>query len=182
MRPMAIGLTGLVVLVLIFTGIAYLQLVLLCLALLLCGTIALGFRWQGHKARAFWIPTARGGAVDGSADKSKTIVNIEGRAFSVRSLPPRLEFRVCCRNMQLPAAVAIVAIGALFACFFGSQSLVKAMNPDSPLYFEFYALCYLMAVLLVPAIVWLSESALMRAPGITICLSSSAEYMTIMSG
>lgn len=167
MRPLAIGLTGFVALLLVFAVVAFLQLVLSCLALLLCGMIAVGFRWQANKKRAFWIPTTRDANVD-EVDKPETTVNIEGRTFSIRNLPARLEFTEHRRNRHLIGAVAIVAIGSLFACFVSWESFWKPINPESQHYFEFYGLCYLMAILLIPALVWLSESALMRAPGVTL--------------
>jgi hypothetical protein len=46
---------------------------------------------------------------------------------------------------------------------------------DRPHYFEFYGLCYFMAVLMIPAVAWLKECALMRSAGITLANVSISE-------
>jgi hypothetical protein len=57
MRPSGIAIVGFVVLVLVFGGVVYVQVALLCLALLLFLLIALGFVGQGRRTRGFWIST-----------------------------------------------------------------------------------------------------------------------------
>jgi hypothetical protein len=167
MRPLAMAVVGFVFLILIFAGITYLQLALLGLSLMVWVPIVLGFLWQGHKARSFWIPT------DSSAPKDMpnpeaSMVNIEGRSFRVQSMPPRLQFTVRLRNMYLLAAISVIAAGSLFASLVGSSVLSPTLDTDNARYYEMYILCYLLVILIFPALVWLSESALIRRPGITL--------------
>ena len=156
MRPSAIALIGLVSLVLIFSGIFYLQIALLCLALLVCVPIAWGFCLHGHKPRSFWI------RADNSFPRREQEMRIEGRSFNAPDIPHRLEFLVTCRNKYVLAGIALVPAGTVLACVFATDSFIKPMNPEIPLYAEFYVLCFLMVLLLFPAIMWLNESALLR--------------------
>jgi hypothetical protein len=78
-----------------------------------------------------------------------------------------LDFVVTCRNIPVLAAMALIAIGSVSAALF-SHSAGENLDPDNPRYFLFYGLCFLMAFLLLPAIAWLKESSLMRAPGTTL--------------
>jgi hypothetical protein len=166
MRPAGIATVGFVGLVLVFGGVVYVQVALLCLALLLFLLIALGFVWQGHKTRAFWIST-RGAEPGQPANEADSLLNIEGRSFSVHHLPPKLEFIVICRNLYMIVALAVIGGGTVLACVVASESFVRP-SIDRPHYFEFYALCYLMAVLMIPALAWLKECALMRSAGVTL--------------
>jgi hypothetical protein len=166
MRPAGIALVGFVGLVLVFGGVVYVQVALLCLALLLFLLIALGFVWQGHRTRGFWIST-RGAEPGPPENEADSLVNIEGRSFSVHHLPPKLEFIVICRNLYMIVALAAIGGGTVLACVVASESFLRP-SIDRPHYFEFYALCYLMAVLMIPALAWLKECALMRSAGITL--------------
>lgn len=167
MRPVAIAVTGFVCLVLIFTGLFYLQVALLGLSLILCVPVVLGFLWQGHKTRYFWIPT-NGSAPRDLPNPEVSTVNIEGRSFSVQSMPPRLQFKVRRRNMHILAAITVIAAGSVYVSLAGSSVLSKTIDPDSARYYEIYVLCYLLVILFFPAVIWLSESALLRHPGITL--------------
>lgn len=166
MRPVTIALVGFVCLLIIFLFVAYVQLALFCLALVVCLPLVLGFIWQGHKQRSFWISTVR--RIESSGISPELLVRVEGRSFPVRALPPRLQFTIRRRNLHLLVAVAFVAIGAALACVLGTDSLTSHIDPASSRYYEFYALCYVMAILLFPALAWLSECAVMRTPGITL--------------
>jgi hypothetical protein len=168
MRPAAIALTGIVSLIFIFAVVAYVQLILLCLAVVLCLIIAGGFMWEGYKRRAFWIPLNQNNEAGNSPAQQNALLNIEGRTFTVQELPSPLEFIVGYRNIHLLATIAIVAIGSALVSLFSADPLLSHLDPDSHRYYQFYFLSYFMAVLLLPALAWLSECALMRAPGITL--------------
>src|SRR6266850_3396076 len=167
MRPAAIAVVGLICLAFIVIFIAFVQLILLCLALIVCLPIALGFLWQGHKQRAFWIPTIK--RTDATEPPpSNAVLNIEGNTFLVHDLPSRLEFKVSCRNLHVLTAITLIALGAALVSLFGTDSLMQHIEPASTRYFEFYFLCYFMVMLLLLALAWLSECALMRGPSITL--------------
>jgi hypothetical protein len=51
-------------LVLVFGGVVYVQVAILCLAILLCLLVAFGFVWHGHRPRAFWISLLFHGRLD----------------------------------------------------------------------------------------------------------------------
>jgi hypothetical protein len=168
MRPAGIAIIGFISLLIVFVFVAYVQLILLCLALIVCLLIVTGFVREGHTRRNFWITTARKSAEDGKIPPQDSLVKIEGRTFSVYEVPDRLEFTIHWRNLHLLIAIACIAVGAAFACFVGPDLLTQQIEPASTRYFEFYFLCYFMVILLFPALAWLSECALMRAPGITL--------------
>lgn len=168
MRSAGIAIIGLIGLIIVFVFVAYVQLILLCLALIICGLIVLGFLREGHKPGMFWIDTARKSEEDGEAPPQNALVKIEGRTFSVHDLPGRLEFTIRWRNLHLLIATAFIAIGASLACLVGTNPLKQQIEPATTRYFEFYFLSYLMVILLFPALAWLSECTLMRAPAITL--------------
>jgi len=162
MRPAAIAFTGLIFLVLIFGSVIYIQLALLVLSVILCLPIAAGFAWQGHKAQFLSIPT---GGIRGPDDPKPSKVRIEGREFLVQNLPPRLEFNLRCRNRAGLCALVGIAVGSTVISLAGLPP--QPLSADSSRYYEFYFLCYLMGVLLVPATIWLAECTLFRVPQIT---------------
>jgi|SRR5580698_383921 hypothetical protein len=168
MRPAGIAIIGSISLVIVFVFVAYVQLILLCLALIVCLLIVMGFFRERHKPRTFWITTARKSDEAGQASPQDAVVKIEGRTFSIHDLPERLEFTIHWRNLHLLIAMAFIAIAALLACVVGTDLLTQQIDPATTRYFEFYFLCYFMVVLLFPALAWLSECTLMRAPGITL--------------
>jgi hypothetical protein len=168
MRPTGIAIIGFVSLLVVFVFVAYVQLILLCLALIVCLLIVGGFVREGHKPRTFWIATARKSAEDAKTPPQDARIKIEGRSFSIQALPTRLEFTIHWRNLHLLIAIAFIAICAAVACLMEPELLTQRIEPASTRYFEFYLLCYFMVVLLFPSLAWLSECALMRAPGITL--------------
>lgn len=168
MRPAAIAIIGAISLLIVFVFVAYVQLILLCLALIVCLLIVMGFLREGHKPGTFWITTARKSEEESQPPPQDALVKIEGRTFSLHDLPERLEFTIHWRNLPLLVAIAFIAIGASLACLVGTDLLTQQIEPASSRYFEFYFLCYFMVVLLFPALAWLSECTLMRAPGITL--------------
>jgi hypothetical protein len=110
MKPRLVALLGFGALFLAFTLRFYLQGLVVLLASALCLAVAIGFLWQGHKTRGFWIAGNRGGAAHDP--KLETVrVTIEGREFSAQSLPPRLNFTIAPRNMLMLTAILMVAIG-----------------------------------------------------------------------
>jgi hypothetical protein len=64
-------------------------------------------------------------------------------------------------------ALAVIGGGTVLACVVATESFLRP-SIDRPHYFEFYGLCYLMAVLMIPAVAWLKECALMRSGAITL--------------
>jgi hypothetical protein len=168
MRPAAIALTGLVSLIFIFAVVAYIQLILLCLAVLLCLVVASGFVWGERRRRVFSVPVIRMSHASDSTAVECAPLKIEGRAFTVGNLPPRLEFMVGYRNIHLLIAIVVIAIGSGLAAILSTDPLLSHLDPGSYRYDEIYFLCYCMAILLLPALAWHSESALMRAPGIAL--------------
>ena len=167
MKPRLVALLGFGALFLAFTLRFYLQGLVVLLASALCLAVAMGFLWQGHKTRGFWIAGNREGAAhDPKLEAAR--VTIEGREFSAQTLPPRLDFTVSPRNMLMLMAVSMIAIGAVVSIFVSSDSPFEAVPLDSERYFALYGLCYLMAILLVaPTFAWLSECALLRGSLIT---------------
>src|ERR1700730_17116426 len=117
MRSAGIALIGLIRLIIVFLFVAYVQLILLCLALLICLLVIMGFLREGHKPGTFWIATARKSEVADSVPPPDTLVKIEGRTFSMNDLPELLEFAVHGRNLYLLAGIAFIAIGSALACF-----------------------------------------------------------------
>jgi hypothetical protein len=168
MRPAAIALTGLVFLIFIFAVVVYIQVILLGLGFLLCLVVAAGFLWGERKRRVFSVPVIRISDASDSAAAECAPLKIEGRAFTIQELPPRLEFIVGYRNLHLLIAIVVIAIGSGLAAISSRDPLLSHLDPGSYRYGEIYFLCYFMAILLLPALAWLSESALMRAPGITL--------------
>jgi hypothetical protein len=168
MRSGGIAIIGLISLIIVFVFVAYVQLILLCLSLILCLLIGLGFLREGHKPRTFWITTARKSEVNNTIPPPDTLVKIEGRTFPINDLPDRLEFAVRWRNLYLLTAIALVGIGSALACLLRTDPLRQQIEPASTRYFEFYSLSYLMVILLFPVLAWFSECTLMRAPGITL--------------
>lgn len=168
MRPAGIAIIGLISLIIVFVFVAYVQVILLCLATIVCVLIAMGFLRERYKPRTFWITTARKSEEDVQTSPQDALVKIEGRTFSLYDLPERLEFTIRWRNLHLLIAMAFVAIGASLACLVGTDLLTQQIEPASTRYIEFYFLCYFMVVLLFPALAWLSECTLMQASGITL--------------
>jgi len=168
MRPTAIALIGFSFLTLIFVGLAYIRLAVLLLALLLFLLIAAGFRWRSHNQRFFWIPANRGLESQSPSNFNSKSLQIEGRKFSISDLPPRLEFIVLPRNIYAPFAIGFIAMGTLAVVLFDFEVLLKPMDNDGVQYEVFYFLCYLLGVLLLPALAWFSECALMQAPGVSL--------------
>jgi hypothetical protein len=167
MKPGLIALLGFGALLLAFTLGFYLQDLVILLASVLCLAIAIGFLWQGHKTRAFWIAGNRGeGAYDPKLEAVR--VTIEGREFSVQNMPARLNFAIAPRNMLMLTAISIIAIGSVVSIFVSSDSPFGPVPLESERYFVLYGLCYLMAILAVPTFAWLSECALLRASLITL--------------
>jgi len=168
MRPAAIAIIGFISLVVVLVFVAYVQLILLCLAAIVCLVVVLGFSRDGPGPRNFWIATARKSEADAPVPPPNTIVKIEGRTFSVLDLPERLQFTVSRRNLHLVVAIALIALGAAITCLVVTDPLKQQIEPATPRYFEFYGLCYLMVILLFPALAWFSECTLMRIPAITL--------------
>ena len=165
MRSRAIAIIGLISLVIVFAFVAYVQLLLLCLAGIVCFFLVFGFV-RGRGTRHFSIPTAR--KSDASSPPANAVIKIEGRTLVIDDLPDRLLFTVRRRNLHLIAAIAIIALGAVATCLLVTEPLTQQIDPSSVRYFEFYGLAYFMVVLFFSALVWSSESSLMRSPGITL--------------
>ena len=168
MRSAGIAIIGLLSLIIVFVFVAYVQLILLCLALIICLLVIMGFLREGHKPGTFWIATSRKSEAADSVPPQDTLVKIEGRTFSINDLPERLEFAVHWRNLYLLTGIASIAIASALACLLGTNPLKQQIEPGSTRYFEFYILSYFMVALLFPVLAWLSECTLMRAPGITL--------------
>lgn len=168
MRPAAIGIVGLASLLIVFFFVAYVQLILLCLGVIVSVVVVSGFRRGAHGRRSFWITTARKSETEAQLPPPNTVLNIEGRSFSVHELPERLEFTIARSNLYLVIAIALIAMSAVLACLVVADPLKHQIEPATPRFFLFYALCYLMVILLLPALAWLSECSLMRSPGITL--------------
>jgi hypothetical protein len=167
MKPRLVALLGFGALFLAFTLRFYLQGLVVLLASALCLAIAIGFLWQGHKTRGFWIAGNRGSATHDSKLEAAR-VTIEGRGFSAQSLPPHLDFTVSPRNMLMLTAISIVAVGSVVSILMSSNSPFEAVPLESERYFLLYGLCYLTALLLAaPTFAWLSECALLRGSLIT---------------
>jgi hypothetical protein len=145
----------------------YSSIPMLVLALAICVAISVGFVWQGHKARQFWI-TAN---TDSAAERDPGAkVRIEGREYRLQEVPSRLEFSIHVRNMPLLLAIAAVALASLVSIVTGRVSLFSFVDPnlDGERYWFYSGLCYLMLLLLLPVGEWVFECALMRQPGITL--------------
>jgi hypothetical protein len=161
-----------------FSGIFHIQLALLAIGLVVCLPIGFGFVWGGHRLRRFSImASGRSQADERKGSEGQTSVQIEGRRFTSSAIPPRLDFVVGCRNIPVLGAIALVAIGSVSAALI-SRSTGEDLDPDNPRYFLFYGLCFLTVALLFPALRWLEESSLMRAPGVTL----AAVYRQSQSG
>jgi hypothetical protein len=166
MKPRLIALLGFGALFLAFTLRFYLQGLVILLASVLCLAIAMGFFWQGHKSRSFWIAGNRGhGAHDPKLESVR--VTIEGREFPVQSLPSRLDFTIAPRNMLMLVAISMVATGSVVSIFVSSDSPFGAVPLESERYVLLYGLSYLMAFLSAPTFAWISECALLRGSLIT---------------
>jgi hypothetical protein len=168
MRSAGIAIIGLISLIIVFVFVAYVQLVLLCVALIICLLVITGFLREGHRPGTVWIATARKSEVADSVPPPDTLVKIEGRTFSMNDLPERLEFAVHGRNLYLLAGIAFIATASALACLLGTNPLKQQIEPGSTRYFEFYILSYFMLALLFSVLAWLSECTPMRAPGITL--------------
>jgi hypothetical protein len=167
MRPTAIATAGFLFLGLLFSAVFYIQGALFGLGLLVCLPVALGFLWNGHRVRRFWIPGRAG--IDPDDNAVGTNIQIEGRNFLISALPLRLNFVVSCRNMRILAAVAVLAIMSVLTCAI-TGFLGESLEPDNPRYLLAYSLCFLVGLLLFPAWIWLGECFLLRMPGITLAL------------
>jgi hypothetical protein len=168
MRPAAIGFVGFIGLLIVFLAVAYVQLILLCLALIVCLMIIVGFLRIGAAPRTFWIPTRQKSEGTDAVPDQSAVVRIEGRSFSIDGLPERMEFTVRRRNLHLLAAMAIVASAAVVVCLFMTNPLRQQIEPNSARSWEFLGLSYLMVVLIFLSLAWLSECTLMRASGVTL--------------
>ena len=106
------------------------------------------------------------GLLDFSSARStrKTIVPRAGKrsnrvaaASSLLDFPPRLEFKVTCRNLAVLAAIAFTAIGTVLAGILSGSAKTRSPRCDSPRYLLFYSLCFLIGFLIFPAWIWLTE-------------------------
>jgi hypothetical protein len=168
MRTSIIAVVGFVFLAVMFSAIFYIQLALITIGVLVSFPIILGFLWGGHHTRRFWISgNARPQPEDPSGSHKPVSVQIEGRRFLLASVPPRLDFVVSCRNLQVLGAVAFVAVGAVSIPLVSGFALER-LELDSPRFLMFYCLCFLIGLLIIPGWIWLTESSLIRTPGITL--------------
>jgi len=93
-------------------------------------------------------------------------VQIEGRKFKLDAMPASLDLTITRRNNLVLAGIALVAAGAVVTSV---RSLpAQHIDLENPRFFLFYSLCFLVALLLIPAFIWAGECSLMRAPGITL--------------
>jgi len=173
MKPAAIALIGFGALFLVFTLGWYLSIAMFVLGSGLCLAIGTGFAWHGHKEQKFWIPTHVRNDSENLLSMTGKAVQIEGRKFAVQNLPPRLEFKIRCRNMHMLAVIALLGIGTTATVVTGAVHLFDPVETGSERYWLYYALCYLMAILLIPTLGWVFECALIRQPGITLASVSS---------
>ncbi len=168
MRPSIIAVVGLTFLAVMFSAIFYITLALITIGILVCFPIAVGFLWGGHQTRRFWISSSvRSEPENHNSSRVPVSVQIEGRSFQFAELPPRLEFKVTCRNLAVLAAIAFTAIGTVLAGIL-SGSAKQRLEMDSPRYLLFYSLCFLIGFLIFPAWIWLTECSLVKAPAITL--------------
>jgi hypothetical protein len=168
MRPAGIAIVGFISLIIVLVFVAYVQVILLSLAVIVCLLIVLGFVRDGRKPCMFRIATARKSGEESQTNSPNVLVKIEGRTFSVRDLPAGLKFAIRRRNVPLLFAIAVIAIGSSLVSLVGTDFLSAHIEPGSTRYFEFYFLAYFMVVLLFPALAWLSECTLMRVPAMTL--------------
>lgn len=153
---------------LLFLLIVYLAVALAFLAVILFAAVALGFKWQGHKPRKFWMATApKAAALTLDTTKQQTI-RIEGREFSPGNMPSRLEFTLECRNLHMIMAILFISCCALAMILSGTIPLFEAMEPEGTRYGLLYLLCYLFAFLAIPAWVWVIECWILRRPAVTL--------------
>jgi hypothetical protein len=166
MKTKTIALVGVITLFGTLALSFYSSIPMLALALAICGGISIGFLWQGHKTRQFWIATN----LPPSESTPNAQFRIEGREFSVQELPSRFEFSIHIRNTQLLFGIGLIALASLASILTGKVKLFAFVDPDlNPELYWFYSLlCYLMLLLLLPIGEWVFECAVMRSPGITL--------------
>lgn len=138
--------------------------------------MATGFVWQGHKTKSFWIPIIAN--FESAVPAEHALINLEGRTFSPADLPSRCDFKLKCHNAPFLAAITAVAFASVLFSMFGSRRLL-APPDDSSSYYELLVLCYFVGVLFLPALTWLFERSLMRAPGITMATIQSHEPQAV---
>jgi hypothetical protein len=129
MRSAGIAILGLIGLMIVFVFVAYVQLILLCRALMICLLVIMGFLREGHKPGTFWIATAGKSDVADSVPPQDTVVKIEGRTFSMNDLPERLELAVHWRNLYLLTGIAFIAIASALACLVRTNPLKQQIDP-----------------------------------------------------
>lgn len=165
MRPNAIAV-GFLVLVAIFAGIAYIQIALLVIGSLVCLVIAYGFLRGDHRRRQVRLPAGSSSPDGQLQDGAPKTVQIEGRKFELDAMPASLDLTITRRNSLVLAGIVLVAAGAVVTSVHSLPA--QHLDVENPRFFLFYALCFLVAILLIPAFVWAGECSIMKAPGITL--------------
>ena len=165
MRASAIAV-GFVVLAAIFAGIAYIQFALLGIGVIVCLVLGRGFLLGESRQRRIQLPAgSRSGVEQPESDAPKS-VRIEGREFQLDAMPASLDLVITRRNYSVAGGIALIASGAVLISFFSLRA--QHIDLENPRFFLFYALCFFVAFLLIPAFLWAGECALMKSPGITL--------------
>ncbi|SRR6266496_2429843 len=125
MKTKTIALVGVITLFGTLGLSFYSSIPMLALGLAMCTGISLGFFWQGHKSRQFWIVSN-----PPSENTPNAKFRIEGREFSVQELPSRLEFSVHTRNMHLLFAIGLIALASLASIVTGKVTLFAFVDPN----------------------------------------------------
>ncbi len=165
MRPNRIA-AGFLILVAIFAGIAYIQIALLSIGLLVCAVVGYGFLRGDHRRRQVQLPAGSRSPEEKARDGAPKSVQIEGRRFDVDAVPTSLNLTITRRNNSVLIGILIVAAGAVLASVFSLPT--QHIDVENPRFFVFYVLCFLVALLLIPAFIWAGECSLMKAPGVTL--------------
>lgn len=81
-------------------------------------------------------------------------------------MPASLDLTIARRNNSVLMGILVVAAGAVLASVFSLPA--QYIDVENPRFFLFYALCFLVVILLIPAFIWARECSLMKVPGITL--------------
>jgi hypothetical protein len=165
MRPNAIAV-GFLVLLAVFAGIAYIQIALLTIGVLVCVVIGYGFLRGDHRRRTVRLPAESRSGGDEPQSRARKSVQIEGRKFELDAMPASLDLAIARRNNSVVGGIIIIAVGAVLASLFSFPT--QHIDVENPRFFLFYALCILVALLLIPSFMWAGECTLMKTPGITL--------------
>jgi hypothetical protein len=165
MRPNAI-FVGFAVLAAIFAGIAYIQFALLGIGALVFLVLGWGILSGEYRQRRIQLPAGSNSGSDQTESPGRNSVRIERREFQLNAMPSCLDLVISRRNYLVVIGIALIALSATLISI--SSLRIQHIDIENPRFYLFYALCFLVAFLLIPSLMWAGECALMNTPGITL--------------